>query len=305
MLPSTNSFKDRLGRVMIARSVSQSELARGTGMTFPAIHNLVTGKATNPKMETVKSIAEFLNVPANSLLDDDVLASVEKASSPFSLHLRELMQERRITAYRLAKLTGISHPAIIDIINGRTANPQPNNLQKIANALGLTVENMVYGTNLEPKDKGAFKKPQESQRTAIATQLKNLKTIEEVKSKDNVKRIPVPFNFSGSDIIAVKVRHSLMAPDIQVGDIAFINIYKQDDNYKTLDDGTLIAAEFLKANKSREVTIGKKITAPDGTVRLKFDQYEELSPAIERVIGQVVGISRSYAPADIYAEHFI
>lgn len=82
MLPNTNSFKDRLERVMIARSVSQSELARGTGMTFPAIHNLVTGKATNPKLETVKSIAEFLNVPANSLLDDEVLTSVEKASAP-------------------------------------------------------------------------------------------------------------------------------------------------------------------------------------------------------------------------------
>ena len=305
MLPSTNSFKDRLERVMIARSVSQSELARGTGMTFPAIHNLVTGKATNPKMETVKSIAEFLNVPANSLLDDDVLASVEKASSPFGPRLKKLMQERRITAYRLAKLTGISHPTIIDIINGRTADPRPNSLQKIANALGLTVENVVCGTNLEPKDKSAFKKPQESQRTAIATQLKNLKTIEEVKSKENVKKIPVPFNFGGSDIIAVKVRHSLMAPDIQVGDIAFISLYKQEDNYKTLDDGTLIAAEFLKANKSREVTIGKKMTAPDGTVRLKFDQYEELSPAIERVIGRVIGISRSYVPADICAEHFI
>lgn len=305
MLPNPNSFKDRLERVMIARSVSQSELARGTGMTFPAIHNLVTGKATNPKMETVKSIAEFLNVPTNSLLDDEVLASVEKASVPFGPRLKKLMRERRITAYRLAKLTEISHAAIIGIVNGQTVNPRRDNLQKIANALGLTVESMVHGTNLEPKDKGAFKNPQESQRTAIATQLKNLKTIEEVKSKENVKKIPVPFNFGGSDIVAVKVRHSLMAPDIQVGDIAFISLFKQDDNYKRLDDGTLIAAEFLKANKSREVTIGKKMTAPDGTVHLKFDQYEELSPAIERVIGRVVGISRSYIPADICAEHFI
>lgn len=305
MLPNTNSFKDRLERVMIARSVSQSELARGTGMTFPAIHNLVTGKATNPKLETVKSIAEFLNVPANSLLDDEVLTSVEKASAPFGPRLKKLMRERRITAYRLAKLTEISHVAIIGIVNGQTVNPRRDNLQKIANALGLTVESMVHGTNLGPKDKNAFPKPQETQRTAIATQLKNLKTIEEVKSKENVKKIPVPFNFGGSDIVAVKVRHSLMVPDIQVGDIAFISLFKQDDNYKRLDDGTLIAAEFLKANKSREVTIGKKMTAPDGTVHLKFDQYEELSPAIERVIGRVVGISRSYIPADICAEHFI
>lgn len=29
MLPNPNNFKDRLERVMIARSVSQSELARG------------------------------------------------------------------------------------------------------------------------------------------------------------------------------------------------------------------------------------------------------------------------------------
>ena len=305
MLPNTNSFKDRLERVMIARSVSQSELARGTGMTFPAIHNLVTGKATNPKMETVKSIADFLNVPTNSLLEDDALASVEKASSPFGPRLKKLMQERRITAYRLAKLTGLSHAALSAIVKGRAIKPRPDNLQKIASALGLTVENMVCGTNLEPKDKSNSPTLQGVQKTAVATSLKNLKTIEEVKSKENVRKIPVPFNFGGSDIVAVKVRHSLMAPDIQVGDIAFISLYKQDDNYKRLDDGTLIAAEFLKANKSREVTIGKKMTAPDGTVHLKFDQYEELSPAIERVIGRVVGISRSYIPADIYAEHFI
>lgn len=305
MLPNTNSFKDRLERVMIARSVSQSELARGTGMTFPAIHNLVTGKATNPKMETVKSIAGFLNVPTNSLLDDDALASVEKAPSPFGPRLKKLIQERRITTYRLAKLTGLSHAALSAIVKGRAINLHPNNLQKIASALGLTVENMVCGTNLEPKDKSNSPTLQGAQKTAVATSLKNLKTIEEVKSKENVRKIPVPFNFGGTDIVAVKVRHSLMAPDIQVGDIAFISLFKQDDNYKRLDDGTLIAAEFLKANKSREVSIGKKMTAPDGTVRLKFAQYEELSPMIERVIGRVVGISRSYVPADIYAEHFI
>lgn len=56
--------------------------------------------------------------------------------------LEELLKERSISRYRLAKETGISQNTIGDWIKG-TANPGAASLSKVANYLGVTTDYLL------------------------------------------------------------------------------------------------------------------------------------------------------------------
>ncbi len=53
------------------------------------------------------------------------------------------MQKRNITIYRLAKETGISDSQLGKILNGITTNPRINTVKAIANALNVSVNDIV------------------------------------------------------------------------------------------------------------------------------------------------------------------
>jgi transcriptional regulator with XRE-family HTH domain len=51
--------------------------------------------------------------------------------------IRQAMSDQAMTAYRLAKLTGLSRAAVQKIRDG--ADPRTGNAEKLADALGLTI----------------------------------------------------------------------------------------------------------------------------------------------------------------------
>jgi transcriptional regulator with XRE-family HTH domain len=57
---------------------------------------------------------------------------------------RQILQERSITVYRVAKDTGISQVTLSDWKTGRSV-PKVDKLQKIANYLGVTIEYLLTG----------------------------------------------------------------------------------------------------------------------------------------------------------------
>lgn len=61
----------------------------------------------------------------------------------------KLLEERGITAYKVAKATGISTGSLTDWKKGRSA-PKADKLQKIADYFGVTVD---YLLGNEPKEK--------------------------------------------------------------------------------------------------------------------------------------------------------
>jgi len=63
----------------------------------------------------------------------------------FAENLRELRKSRKMTQEMLAKTAGISCASIINYENGRRKNPPISIAEKLATALGVTVQ-ALYGT---------------------------------------------------------------------------------------------------------------------------------------------------------------
>lgn len=57
--------------------------------------------------------------------------------------IKKIMQKRNITIYRLAKETGISDSKLGKILNGVTVNPRINTVKAIANALHVSVNDIL------------------------------------------------------------------------------------------------------------------------------------------------------------------
>ena len=65
-----------------------------------------------------------------------------------------------------------------------------------------------------------------------------------------------------------------------------------------LDDGTLIVALVKPVGSTERAIIGRKMTAPDGSLRMTFgNPPTEASPVIKKFLGRVVGITRAYVPS--------
>jgi transcriptional regulator with XRE-family HTH domain len=54
----------------------------------------------------------------------------------------KLITEQGLTAYRVAKITGISQVTLSDWKNGKS-KPKTEKLQKIANLLGVQIEDLI------------------------------------------------------------------------------------------------------------------------------------------------------------------
>lgn len=59
--------------------------------------------------------------------------------------INEIMEQKNISAPKLAKLTGIQLRMIYRIIDGTTPNPSIKTVVKIAKALGTGVDEIVLG----------------------------------------------------------------------------------------------------------------------------------------------------------------
>ncbi|HMF10684.1 MAG TPA: helix-turn-helix transcriptional regulator [Gemmataceae bacterium] len=72
----------------------------------------------------------------------------------FNERLRSLRQERGLTLYRLAQLSGLTRPAIT-ALEQPTSNPTLDTLNKLAKALEVPVEELVRGETEKPKRRPA------------------------------------------------------------------------------------------------------------------------------------------------------
>lgn len=66
--------------------------------------------------------------------------------------LIEIMEEKDISAYKLWKLSGVSQSTISDILNKDDKNPTTRTLEKLANALGVPVDEFFKEDDLLNED---------------------------------------------------------------------------------------------------------------------------------------------------------
>lgn len=63
--------------------------------------------------------------------------------------LVKALENKKWSAYKLWKVSGVSQSVISDIINGKVKNPTVKTLSKIADALGVSVNEFFDGENIE------------------------------------------------------------------------------------------------------------------------------------------------------------
>lgn len=66
----------------------------------------------------------------------------EKPSN-FARNVKKLRKEKKLSQDRLSKMADIAHPTIIKIESGAIQNPSIETAQKIANALGVSIDELM------------------------------------------------------------------------------------------------------------------------------------------------------------------
>jgi transcriptional regulator with XRE-family HTH domain len=65
---------EALRRLMFEVDINQSELARNTGVPQPTINRFLNGHSKSPNFISIKKLAEYFGVSAQSLYDDNLAA---------------------------------------------------------------------------------------------------------------------------------------------------------------------------------------------------------------------------------------
>lgn len=237
---------------------------------------------------------------------------------PFRRKLNDILKSKNMTPYVLAKKADLSAMSIWRILNGETKSPRPQNIEKIATALDMPVEDLIAGTDCEESvdiellsDAVTAPKTEELQ-TAESIGLNLLAKADPYK-QDNCfglfnKKIPVPADFSLGAYVCVQARDNALAPTICAGDLVYIEriVFEEDSEPNPTDmpreegadiaDGNLIAS--LIADKEKPfVLLGEKVTDARGRVWIKrytADPDGNTFFLVKRYLGIVAGISREF-----------
>ena len=66
-----------------------------------------------------------------------------KKLSTIGKNIRKLSLEKKLSQDRLSKLADVAHPTIIKIESGAIQSPTVETAQKIARALGVSIDNLM------------------------------------------------------------------------------------------------------------------------------------------------------------------
>lgn len=58
-------------------------------------------------------------------------------------NIKEMLEARNMTQYRLAKISGISAPYICELIKGKYKNPSMEVLKALSKALGVSISKLM------------------------------------------------------------------------------------------------------------------------------------------------------------------
>jgi SOS-response transcriptional repressor LexA len=70
-----------LKRLMDRENINASELGRNIKLAQPIIHRLLTGKNVNPKLATIRPIADYFDVTISQLIGEDLLILDDQAGN--------------------------------------------------------------------------------------------------------------------------------------------------------------------------------------------------------------------------------
>lgn len=149
-------LSDKLKYFMAVAQVSSTQLANNINVSPTTISEILNGIRSNPRPETIHTLAKYFNVDISEFYDDEInkeLISIKHTNKKIFFpsikvalsHL--LIKTGIISTASLHKLSGIPKHNLDRILNEETVTPNMKTLQQIANFFNLTVTQL---TGLEP-----------------------------------------------------------------------------------------------------------------------------------------------------------
>lgn len=133
------------------------------------------------------------------------MLSEPKAGSAMDLrdNLRKLMDDRKFSASALTRAARLGGTAVWDILAGKSKNPRIDTLEAIAQALGVSIVDLIVGDVAQP------------QRVAIIGSVEEAEHWELGCTESQAVALRID---GGGEAIAIRVRGNAMAPAYRDGD---------------------------------------------------------------------------------------
>lgn len=138
--------------ILAKNKITQSELAKLTGLSEATITHYVKGKTT-PSQTNIEKIASVLNISPRAFYGDidEFAPYLNRTETIFSKKLTSLLNEKGISQEQLAQKIGVSRQTVNYYVNGRTL-PTSEVLMRIAEYFNVTVESMLSMPNEKDED---------------------------------------------------------------------------------------------------------------------------------------------------------
>ena len=139
-----SKLPERLKMLMSDRCVNPPKLAKTLGIGSNTITRYVQG-VSSPAYDIFIRLVEYFNCSADFLLGTGELPLYEKkflSIPPFSVRLRQVIEECKTTQYALKKQTGLSWNNFHKWLNGKSL-PSPDSLLTLATALEVSVDYLL------------------------------------------------------------------------------------------------------------------------------------------------------------------
>lgn len=137
-----SKFPERLSEAMSERELTQSGLAKASGIAQPKLSFYLRGICL-PDYAVFVRLVRFFGCSADYLLGGaEETCAVYKPPAPFPPRLRKILAENNISLYAFRKKTGASWSVIYKWLNG-AALPSAVSLAKIAAAIDVTVDYLL------------------------------------------------------------------------------------------------------------------------------------------------------------------
>lgn len=77
-------ISENLKKLIEKYNLNTLELARRTGIGQPVIYRIMTGETDNPKIATVRTLADYFGISVNQLLGENAPSSFNKPENVFT-----------------------------------------------------------------------------------------------------------------------------------------------------------------------------------------------------------------------------
>lgn len=71
----TEELANNLRKLIVAKKISEAELARQTNIPQPTLHKILAGKTTDPRTSTLKALANYFDVSIDCMLNSTELSN--------------------------------------------------------------------------------------------------------------------------------------------------------------------------------------------------------------------------------------